>query len=101
MIHAAAADQDGKLSLPRHADTAESPRAKNSAPQNSYHLRRAENDPLSSVPNGSAELASLDGEEGAGGITSCGNVARHRKQTRFKRPKPQAYPLRNRLQKRF
>ncbi len=37
----------------------------------------------------------------AGGVTNCGNVARHSKQTRSKRPKPQAYPLRNRLQKRF
>lgn len=100
-MHAAAADQDGKLSLPRHADTAESPRAKNSAPQDSYHQRRAENDPLSSVPNGSAELVPFDGEEEAGGVTSCGNVVRHRKQTRSKRSKPRAYPLRNRLQKRF
>lgn len=77
------------------------PAQKNSAPQDSYHLRRTENDPLSSVPNGSAELAPLDGKEGAGGVTSCGNVARHRKQTRSKRSKPQAYPLRNRLRKRF
>lgn len=100
-MHAAATEQDDRLSVTWRADTAESPRAKNSAPQDSYHLRRTENDPLSSVPNGSAELVPLDGEEGAGGVTSCGNVARHRKQTRSKRPKPQAYPLRNRLQKRF
>ena len=53
------------------------------------------------MPNGSAELVPPDGKEEAGGVTSCGNVARHRKQTRSKRPKPQAYPLRNRLQKRF
>ena len=74
---------------------------KNDALQDSHHLRRVENDPLSFVPNESAELVPLDGEEEAGGVTSCGNVARHRKQTRSKRPKPQAYPLRNRLQKRF
>lgn len=100
-MHAAAAEQDSKVSVTCRADTVESPRAKNSAPQDSYHLRRTENDPLSSVPNGSAELAPLDGKEGAGDVTSCGNVSRHRKQTRSKRPKPQAYPLRNRLQKRF
>lgn len=100
-MHAAAAEQGGKVSVTCRADTAESPRAKNSAPQDSYHLRRTENDPLSSVPNGSAELVPLDGKEGAGGVTNCGNVARHRKQTRSKRSKPQAYPLRNRLQKRF
>lgn len=100
-MHATASEHGGRLSVTRRADTAESPRAKNSAPQDSYHLWRAENDPLSSVPNGSTELVPLDGEEGAGGVTSCGNVARHRKQTRFKRPKPQAYPLRSRLQKRF
>ena len=100
-MHAAAAEQGGRVSVTCRADTAESPRAKNSAPQDSYHLRRAENDPLSSIPNGSTELVPPDGKEEAGGVTSCGNVARHRKQTRFKRPKPQAYPLRNRLQKRF
>lgn len=100
-MHAAATEHDGGLSVTCRADTAESPRANNSAPQDSYHLRRAENDPLSFVPNGSAELVPLDGEEEAGGVTNCGNVARHRKQTRSKRPKPQAYPLRNRLQKRF
>lgn len=100
-MHAATTEQGDRVSVTCRADTAESPRAKNSAPQDSYHLRRTENDPLSSVPNGSAELVPLDGKEGAGGVTSCGNVARHRKQTRSKRSKPQAYPLRNRLQKRF
>lgn len=100
-MHAAATEHDGRLSVTCRADTAESPRANNSAPQDSYHLRRAENDPLSFVSNGSAELVPLDGEEEAGSVTSCGNVARHRKQTRSKRLKPQAYPLRSRLQKRF
>ena len=100
-MHAATTEQGDRVSVTCRADTAESPRAKNSAPQDSYHLRRTENDPLSSVPNGSAELVPLDGKEGAGGVTSCGNVARHRKQTRSKRSKPQAYPLRNLLQKRF
>lgn len=100
-MYAAAAEQGGRASVTCRADTAESPRAKNSAPQDSYHLQRTENDPLSSVPNGSAELVPLDGKEGAGGVTNCGNVARHRIQTHSKRSKPQTYPLRNRLQKRF
>lgn len=100
-MHAAAAEHGGRASVTCRADTAESPRAKNSAPQDSYHLRRTENDPLSSVPNGSAELVPLDGKEGTGGVTSCGNVTRHRKQTRSKRPKPQTCPSGNRLQKRF
>lgn len=78
-MHAAAAEQSGRVSVTCRADTAESPRAKNSAPQDSHHLRRAENDPLSSIPNGSAELVPPDGKEEAGDITSCGNVARHRK----------------------
>lgn len=100
-MHATAAEHGGRVSVTSRADTAESPRAKTSAPQDSYHLRRAENDPLSSIPNGSAELVPPDGKEEAGGVTSYGNVARHRKQTHSKRPKPQAYPLGNRLRKRF
>ena len=57
------------VSLPRRVDTIASPCTKRRAAGFISPAAR-QNDPFSSAPNGSAELAPPVGEEGAGGIVS-------------------------------